>query len=346
MGKTKIEWTNDVWNPIRGCTRVSEGCRFCYAEAVAARFSGPSMPYEGLARMTKSGPRWTGKLKFVEKHLNDPLRWRKPRRIFVNSMSDLFHEKVPDHWIDRIWAVMLISALHEKQYGHTFQILTKRPERAAMYLTDPDLISRLAIACGQLMEDSDGWHDAIIAYGKPTHPSIWLGVSVEDQKTADQRIPLLLQSPAAVRFVSYEPALGPVDFRHYMWPVHEQWPAQFQSPEEARAAGAHVEKVRQALVYAHRQFVDWIIVGGESGKNARPFDIAWARQTIEQCRAAEVACFVKQLGARPILSPQDQIRFIAAGLADSGRRDPKGGDMSEWLEDLRVREWPKVEVNA
>ncbi len=121
--KSKIEWTDATWNPIRGCSRVSEGCRNCYAERVAARFSGEGQPYQGLAVMTESGPRWTGEVRLIEEHLEDPLRWKKPRRIFVNSMSDLFHEKVKYEWIERIYEIMRAA------HWHTFQVLTKRAER-------------------------------------------------------------------------------------------------------------------------------------------------------------------------------------------------------------------------
>ena len=126
---TGIEWTDSTWNPIRGCSLVSEGCRNCYAMGVAARFSGPGQAYEGLARRRSNGePQWTGKVAVVEKHMLDPLRWRGSRRIFVNSMSDLFHENVTDETIDRVFAVMALAP------WHTFQVLTKRPRRMRDYM--------------------------------------------------------------------------------------------------------------------------------------------------------------------------------------------------------------------
>ena len=128
MNRTKIEWTDATWNPIRGCTRVSKGCRNCYAERVAARFSGPGQAYEGLAEMTSAGPRWTGKVELVMKHLEDPIRWKRPRRIFVNSMSDLFHDAVSDENILAIFVVMARACFHK------FQVLTKRPARMAKML--------------------------------------------------------------------------------------------------------------------------------------------------------------------------------------------------------------------
>jgi protein gp37 len=181
---TGIEWTEATWNPVRGCSKVSEGCRYCYAMSVAARFSGPGQPYEGLA--TRSPARWTGKVMLVEKHLGDPLRWARPRLIFVNSMSDLFHEDIPDEWIDRIFGVMAAAA------RHTFQVLTKRPARMRRY------VSERLIAVQPL-------------------PNVWLGTSVEDQPAADARIRDLIATPAAVRLLSCEPLIGPVSFRWATW---------------------------------------------------------------------------------------------------------------------------------
>ncbi len=294
MGSTSnIEWTDATWNPVEGCSMAkgSEkgGCLNCYAARTALR-----RPASGLAVMRDSGPRWTGKVGLVEKHLADPLHWRAPKRIFVNSMSDLFHESLPDEAIDRVFAVMALCP------QHTFQVLTKRPERMRKYL---NTLQRIAIP---------GGHS--IAEQTPL-PNVWLGVSVEDQKTADERIPLLLQTPAAVRFVSYEPALGPVDFIRYLLP---HWTPQFGADQPP--------------------WLNLVIVGGESGPGARPFDIDWARNTIAQCKAAGVACFVKQLGADPyeIVSHAD----YDFEPKDVILKDRKGGDMSEWPHDIRVREMP------
>ncbi len=230
MSKTSIEWTDTTWSPTRGCSRVSEGCVNCYAERMAARFSGPGRPFHGFAKDGK----WTGKVELIPSKLDDPLRWRKPRRVFVNSMSDLFHEALPFDAISEVYARMACSP------QHTFQVLTKRPRR------------RLEYSRGGMLEAfMGGDHETIWPL-----PNVWEGVSVEDQATADERIPLLLETPAAVRFVSYEPALGPVDFSRWMWPVHSHWPARYKSPEEASAAGADVERKRQALVSAHRTFID------------------------------------------------------------------------------------------
>ncbi|MYA70707.1 phage Gp37/Gp68 family protein [Candidatus Poribacteria bacterium] len=170
--QSKIEWTESTWNPVRGCTRVSEGCRFCYAERIAARFSGKGMAYEGLAKNTKAGPRWTQKVILVPELLNAPLKWKKPRRIFVNSMSDLFHEKVELSDIQKVFAVM------EKADRHQFQVLTKRAERLL------EFNSKL-----------------------PWSPNVWMGVSVEDKHVTD-RIEALRQTDAHIKFLSLEPLLG------------------------------------------------------------------------------------------------------------------------------------------
>lgn len=251
------------------------------------------MPYEGLARYaTNDGVAlWTGKVVMVEKHLFDPLRWKKPRRIFVNSMSDLFHESLPFEAIDRIIAVMALAQ------RHTFQILTKRAERMKEYLSG--LYEGRMYQVADTVKDLIGYYQGpeanMVSVMQPIAAGLshcWFGVSVEDQKTADARIPWLLKTPAAVRWVSYEPALGPVQF-------------------------SRAEKI------------DWIVVGGESGPGAREFDVAWARSVIEQCKAAGVACFVKQLGAKPV--------------DNAGRmylQDPKGGNWYEWPDRLRMREYP------
>lgn len=334
-----ISWTEQTWNPIRGCSRVSEGCRNCYAETMAARFSGPGQPYEGLAKSTPSGPRWTGKVMLVEDHLADPLKWTRPRLVFVNSMSDLFHEALTNEQIAAVFGVMAAAP------RHTFQVLTKRAKRMREWFAwleatarqivnvfpdDPvawrraHLLSAAGLRTGALSKKPIS--AAVISAQPWPLPNVWLGVSVEDQASADERIPYLLETPAAVRWVSYEPALGPVDFGAWL--------------------GSRDYVATEGGQFASDPAIDWIVVGGESGPGARPFDVELARKTIEACRAAEVACFVKQLGARPYtLNPnctaQDDEQFWSL-------RDKKGGDPSEWPEDLRVREWPKTskESNA
>jgi protein gp37 len=283
---TKIEWTDATWNPLRGCTRVSEGCRNCYAEGVAARFSGPGQPYEGLAERTSKGPRWTGKIRIApDATLRQPFRWKRPRRIFVNSMSDLFHESVPDTEIDRIFAVMALC--HE----HIFQVLTKRPERMRAYVSGKagwhigyDGVRRFGHwedrGLNRAFADVDPGNLPIEAYinkGTWPLPNVWLGTSVEDQAAADARIPHLLATPAAVRFLSCEPLLGPVR----VWTT--------KIADAARLLGANIDKPGGAGL-------DWVIVGGESGPNARPMYPNWARRLRDQCATAGVPFFFKQWG--------------------------------------------------
>lgn len=216
----------------------------------------------------------------IESAITLPLTWRRPRRIFVNSMSDLFHESIPIAAQERVFRVMF-SAPH-----HVYQVLTKRS--GLMRERIPIIMNRIF-----------GYHWAMPDF-------IHLGVSVENQATADARIPDLLDTPAAKRFVSYEPALGPVDFQN----LH----------------GVGFDALYGACTPRRR--INQIIVGGESGPDARPFDVRWARDTIRQCREAGVACFVKQFGAKPYDSNCPPLRL----------KDRKGGDMSEWPEELRVRE--------
>ena len=250
MDNSRIEWTDATWNPLRGCTRVSEGCRNCYAEAIAARFSGPGQAYEGLAEMHNGAPRWTGKMMLAENHLLDPIRWKRPRKIFVNSMSDLFHESVPDEWIYKIFSVM------RKANHHVFQVLTKRPKRMLEIMsTLREVTIERATEHGVPEWFSNAYYDNGLI-----DRHIWLGVSVEDQKTADARIPLLIKSPAGKRFLSCEPLLGPIKFKNHHWPI------------------------------------DWVIVGGESGSGARPMHPDWARSLRDQCKAAGVSFFFKQWG--------------------------------------------------
>ena len=233
--KSKIEWTEATWNPIRGCTIVSDGCANCYAMREAWRHAGPGGAYEGLVRMTSKGPRWTGEVRFVDHVLDQPLRWTRPRMIFVNSMSDLFHESLTDEDIDRIFAVMFQARLH------TFQVLTKRPQRMRDYVT--------------------GWYARHGFDPLVPEPHIWLGASAENQETFDERNGPLSETPAAVRWLSLEPLLGPI-----------------------------------AMDGSDCRAVDWVVVGGESGPGARPMHPDWARSLRDQCLAAGVPFFFKQWG--------------------------------------------------
>ena len=313
MGEaTRIEWCDATWNPVRGCSPVSEGCRHCYAMGVAARFSAPGMPYAGLARRVNGHPAWTGEVRLVPEALDLPLRWRKPRRIFVNSMSDLFHEKLRDAEIAAVFAVMAIAT------QHTFIVLTKRAARMREWVGTTDNREH---EVGEIVRlGTSGAESGLLEWPLP---NVVLGVSVENQATADARIPELLATPAACRAVSYEPALVPVDFQAWLG----------RAATLCAACG---------LKFGHGTMIggtgcrglDWIVVGGESGPRARPCDLAWIRSTVRQCREAGIACFVKQLGAS-----------VIAATSGPVLRARKGGDPSEWPEDdLRVQEWPSLRV--
>ena len=279
MGDSKIEWTEETWNPLRGCSRVSAGCDHCYAEGIAARFSGPGRPFEGVAKMVHGKPHWTGKIKLVPDKLSEPLGRRKPTTYFVNSMSDLFHEGVPDEFIDRVFAVMALCP------QHTFQILTKRPERMAEYLGMP---AREALIGQVVYRMSRPAKEVILEWSGLPLPNVWLGVSVEDQATADERIPHLLSTPAAVRFVSYEPALGPVDFTEWL---HDS------DCEGSASTAKRLPEWECTCCDPPEIRLDWVICGGESGPGARPMHPDWPRSVRDQCLAAGVPFFFKQWGA-------------------------------------------------
>ena len=207
---SKIEWTDATWNPITGCTLVSEGCRNCYAATLAATRLQHHPSRAGLARLNAAGEaKFTGEVRFNEGWLDQPLRWKRPRRIFVCAHGDLFHEAVPDHWIDWVFAVMAVAP------QHTFQVLTKRPERMRDYLTgganDPDRETQAARAVAGLGRSLPERFAAAERIGNGPLPNVWLGVSAEDQKTASDRLIHLANTPAAVRFLSGEPLLGPID---------------------------------------------------------------------------------------------------------------------------------------
>ncbi len=320
--KSAIEWTQATWNPVRGCSIVSPGCKRCYAMRDAARKNAnPKLPdYKGFAIFNdRHQPHWTGKVELIPHMLDMPLKRKKPTTYFVNSMSDLFHESLPDEAIDRVFAVMALCP------QHTFQVLTKRAQRMREWVSGVNSGERFhdINVCAQELAHSPGYsavlptqRDGMVPGGWPL-PNVWLGVSVEDRKRKD-RIKVLRQTPAAVRFLSLEPLLedlGELDLR-----------------------GIH-----------------WVIVGGESGPGARPLDVAWVRSIVAQCKAASVACFVKQLGAKPFVRNRtdypDWPRGTVFAIMSMSEpqiyprqlvrlKDRKGGAISEWPEDLRVREMP------
>lgn len=282
---TKIEWTDATWNPITGCSVVSPGCTNCYAMKLAGTRLKNHPTRAGLTTDSKAGPVWNGQVRFNEGMLLDPLRWKRPRMIFVCAHGDLFAENVPDEWIDQIFAVMALAP------HHTFQVLTKRPERMRDYLTRnagngrQDIRNQLAWdVTAKVMnlwhpdwksEGIDGSHRSkgIAAFAAWPLPNVWLGVSVEDQKRADERIPLLLETPGAIRWISAEPLLGPLDIRRHIEFAHLDSELGLSSPG-----------------------IDWVVAGGESGRGARPMHPDWARSLRDQCADAEVSFLFKQWG--------------------------------------------------
>jgi protein gp37 len=320
-GKSNIEWTGHSWNPLAGCTVLTPGCTNCYAMKLAARLERMGTPlYQGLTKQTKGGAVWNGIMRQADREtLLAPLRRKKPTTYFVNSMSDLFHENVPDEWIDQVFAVMALCP------QHTFQVLTKRAQRMRDYF--------LPIGCincgdGQMdgrccdepyVLDGDGsFRDALIegatqklyaelhpgddpsmwlAVHMPL-PNVWLGVSTERQQEANERIPFLLETPAAIRFISAEPLLAPIDLDAVPFKVS---PGYFGSP----------------LGWHHRPYGDentpypklsWAIIGGESGHGYRDMDHDWAANLIHQCRVANVPVFMKQMAGKKPIPPELSIR--------------------------------------
>jgi protein gp37 len=324
------------------------------ADAAEARGEEPgdTAHYRGLTVLNNRGERhFNGTVRCLPDRLGVPMRWKKPRTVFVNSMSDLFHPSVPFEFIDRVFAVMAASP------RHTFQVLTKRPERMAAYLSafrvEPEIwrepsayarapkgaamVERIEWVAASMLENGDEFH--VNAWPLP---NVHLGTSVEDQAAAETRIPELLKCPAVVRFLSCEPLLGPVDLK----------PAPVGQQPDLSCWLANREEWDDWKYWAHKGLLQWVIVGGESGGGARPCDVAWVRSIVEQCRDAGVPCFVKQLGRHPFTHDQMEARrwsgpkgctpirhdggtFYALNITDT-----KGGDPAEWPADLRVREFP------
>jgi protein gp37 len=334
---TGISWTDETWNPVVGCSIVSPACTNCYAMSMASRIErmapaqGRETHYAGTTKVVNGKPVWTGKLARAPDHIvTAPLRWRRARRIFVNSMSDLFHHDLPDEWIDEVFAVMALAP------QHTFQILTKRPERMRTYLTrDWASAARFHVESLTLPTVSKNAGDAqerlrrYTSRGVP-HPleNVWLGVTAEDQARADERIPPLLSTPAAVRFVSAEPLLGPLDL--------------YNGDPDPRLGGHEATKTFIGDWWEpgdnprgpSRHGLDWVIVGGESGGGARPTHPDWVRSIRDQCAAAGVAFHFKQRGDWSWLEagdgewPTDLPKFCRIGV--DGRRSPDGWPM-QWV---------------
>jgi protein gp37 len=318
--KSAIEWTDATWNPVTGCTKVSPGCAHCYAETFAKR---------GLGRFAKAplSSREFTDVRCHEDAIEQPLHWRKPRRIFVNSMSDLFHEDVPDAFVDRVFAVMALAP------WHTFQILTKRAERMREYCSaltfervrvwmnraaDGDELTMPTAAGGFVLNFKENLttiarrtKESIYRFDPlamptitppPPFPNVWLGVSVENQHFADERIPLLIQTAAAVRFISAEPLLGPVDLK--------------------RPIERGLWDVCNSGSIPPKPAIDWVIVGAESGPVLRPTHPDWVRSLRDQCIEAHVPFFFKQWGGR---------------TAKSGGRTLDGREWSEMPQGFEAR---------
>lgn len=340
-----IEWTGQTWNPIVGCSIVSPGCTNCYAMGMAARLArmNPALTYyQGLTKPSKAGPVWTGQVALApERVLLKPLRRRKPTTYFVNSMGDLFHEDVPDGWIDSVFAMMALCP------QHTFQVLTKRTSRMRRYFDNDLEASRqyhVAAEAARMVNDGDTTLD-VLSTGPWPLPNVWLGVSAERQQEAAERIPDLLATPAAVRFVSAEPLLGPIDL----------------SGLPRKSANGFLRPLDGRF-----NRLDWIIVGGESGPGARACWVPHVRSLVHQCQSAGVPVFVKQLGRNvqdrndagfdgcdpdewpEHIFAEDRIEHDLSGFRDGYQgapvrihlRHPKGGDPAEWPADLRVRMMP------
>lgn len=319
--KSKIEWTDATWNPVTGCTKVSEGCRNCYAKTFTERFEGtPGHYFETGFRITLRPDK-----------LNQPYHWKRPRRIFVNSMSDLFHNDIPD---DYIWSIFEVMA---KCPQHTFQVLTKRPERMVEMLNgrywrnlgteEKPFYARIA---------KGGHREGDVPY----LPNVWIGVSVENQQAADERIPLLLETPAAVRFLSCEPLLGLVNLSK--WLLTPGWSPSYYDPDNIHGY-PNAEPTND--------YINWVIVGGESGSKARPMHLDWARNLRDQCLSAGIPFFFKQWGEWMPVHPDrkpyefstpqnkcteiDGMRFYKIGKKIAGRK-LDGKEYNETPEEART----------
>ncbi|MCL6446839.1 MAG: phage Gp37/Gp68 family protein [Armatimonadetes bacterium] len=278
MGKSKIEWTDYVWNPVTGCTPVSEGCRNCYAARYAKRLAGRcGYPKDNPFRI----------ILHLER-LNEPLRWKKPRRVFVCSMGDLFHPDVPDEFIKQVFNSMATDILQPCK--HTYMVLTKRPERMLQFF------------------------EKYTTCGVAPWPNVWLGVTAENQEAADERIPILLQVPAAVHWVSCEPLLGSVDLSGWL---ELTWAC----PECGDMSGFVGERCSCGEgVYVEQPRLNWVVVGGETGPGARPMHPDWVGSLRDQCQAAGVPFFFKQWGEWQLMELNEPLDV----------RNKETGDFETW----------------
>jgi protein gp37 len=358
MNRTPIEWTDFSANPVRfrapdgrvvwACEKLSPGCANCYAEDLSHRYGGSRRAGDWNA-----GTMATLTPFLDEAELRKMLTYKPAagKRCFVGDMTDIFGAWVSDELLDRLFAVFAL------RQSVTWQVLTKRADRMRAYFdvkTPEDLLTRWADAAITIRPLGDGEdaseeaaerYEDVFGQDWPL-PNVWLGVSVENQRFADERIPLLLQTPASVRFISAEPLLGPVDL------TDQGHGTSWLSCTEKNRGGEHCCMSFADSGDHHFRGVDWVIVGGESGADARPFDIAWGRSIVKQCQAASVPVFVKQLGASPSemranFGEHENHAGHPHPLAVSiSLHDRKGGVPSEWPNDLRVREFPTMKGDA
>lgn len=337
MIRTPIEWTDFTANPLKfrapdgqvvwACAKVSAGCTHCYAETLAKRWG-------------RGGPFNAGRTEALtpfldEQELRQMLTYKPAagHRCFVGDMTDVFGEWVADEQLDRLFGVLALRG------SVTWQVLTKRADRMAAYFSAANLRDRIVSRAIQYADYFDGrpegglLQEAFLLeemWQKGMHwplPNVWLGVSCEDQAAADARIPLLLQTPAAIRFISAEPLLGPISL----------------------GLNTGIRLVGGTTWTGSLPILDWIIVGGESGPGARVCQVNWVRDLVDQARGT-VPVFVKQLGSTPLdwdraeptgrTNPETGNRQLQVRLADLKSR--KGSDPAEWPEDLRVRQFPAI----
>lgn len=293
---TQIEWTDATWNVVIGCDKVSPGGDHCYAIRTAHRMqANPNAKVKAAYAGTEADGEWTGQVNLLEDRLDAPLKWRRPRRIFVNAQSDLFHKSVPDEFIARVWAVMANAP------RHTFQILTKRPGRMRSLLKSDGFRRLLDIEWCRIPDWAPRLPDPdFVELHNPAYttlPNVWLGVSVETQQWADLRIPVLSATPAAVRLLSMEPLLGPVDLSGLLHGTESCSTCGGSGSVDVAGGGAACPACGyEDRISMGRRNVDWVIVGGESGRGARPMHPDWARSLRDQCTAAGVPFLFKQWG--------------------------------------------------
>ena len=304
--RSKIQWTDATWNVTAGCTKVSPGCDNCYAAMMAKRLRAMGM--SGYQSVVDGDGEWTGTIDLLDRlgNLPIPLHWKKPRRIFVNSMSDLFHPTVWFDYLDRVFEVM------SKARQHVFQILTKRPERMAQYL----------IGSGRAVDR-----------GLCRAGNLWLGTTCENQAAADERIPHLLKCPASVKFLSLEPLLGPINILPYIGGQAHRCKCGWHETETDILPYGHDWRCPVCATTCETfNACRWVIVGPETGPRRRPCDPAWIRGIVEQCAAAGVPCFVK---AFPVSCQTYPILRVMSG--DRISKNP-----AEWPEWARVQQFPEV----